>query len=566
LQPLSASARRSIAADLLMLALVIGAVYLVLLGQRPLSVPSEARYAEIPREMLATGDWLTPRINGVKYFEKPPLFYWLEAMDEAAFGRSEFAVRVLTVLFGMGGCLLVYVAGRALWTRRAGLIAAATMASSVLYFVLSRQVLLDMPVAFFLTGTFVAFLLGIRAPPDSRTRAIAMYVMYAMAAAATMTKGLIGIALPGVVVLGWLILTGRWSELRHVRLVSGTVLFLVLAAPWHVAVALRNPEFAWFYFVHEHVLRFLTPEAGRNQPDWFFIPIVIVGWIPWVVFLPSALWETGRKVWADRRRWSSELFVLLWFGLPFLFFSISHSKLIPYALPFFPPLALLLGKWLDRALETEARALRVGVAVLSALLVALGLAVNYVHTDPAAVIPPRYIGAAAPALGDLLPLAYGFVLFAITIAWLGQRGALRAALVLTLAGAAALGLIVDMIMGQAQPDSVKPLAAIVEQHLRPGDEVASLFAYYQDLPFYLRRRITVAATGGDELDFGRSVEDTSGWMIGEAEFWRRWDEPGHRMFAVIPLAHYEALSPDRRRSMVELGQTPGNVLVENRAG
>lgn len=554
------------AADLLVLALVIAGVYLVLLSQRPLGVPSEARYAEIPREMLATGDWLTPRINGVKYFEKPPLFYWLEAMDEAAFGRSEFAVRVLPALFGMGGCLLVYVAGRTLWTRRAGLIAAATMASAILYFVLSRQVLLDMPVAFFLTGTFVAFLLGIRAPPDSRTRAVAMYVMYAMAAAATLTKGLIGIALPGVVVLGWLILTGRWSELRHVRLVSGTVLFLVLAAPWHVAVALRNPEFAWFYFVHEHFLRFLTPEAGRNQPDWFFIPVLLVGWIPWVVFLPSALWDAGRKVWADRRRWPSELFILLWFGLPFLFFSASHSKLIPYALPFFPPLALLLGKWLDRALETEARALRVGLAVLSALLVGLGLAVNYAHTDPGAVIPPRYLGAATPALGDLLPLAYGFVLIAIAIAWLGQRGALRAALVLTLAGAAGLGLTVDTIMGQAQPDSVKPLAAIIEQHLRPGDEVASLFAYYQDLPFYLRRRITVAATGGDELDFGRSVEDTSGWMIGEAEFWRRWDEPDHRMFAVIPLAHYQALPADRRQSMVELGRTPGNVLVENRAG
>ena len=563
MQPSSASGRRSIAADLLLLALVIGAVYLVLLGQRPLSVPSEARYAEIPREMLATGDWLTPRLNGVKYFEKPPLFYWLEAMDEAAFGRSEFAVRVLTALFGTGGCLAVYIAGGAVWTRRAGLLAAATMASSLLYFELSRQVLLDMPVTFFLSGTFLAFLLGIRAPPDSRARAIAMYVMYAMAAAATMTKGLIGIALPGVVVLAWLVLTGRWSELRHVRLVTGTVLFLALTAPWHVLVALKNPEFAWFYFVHEHVLRFLTPEAGRNQPVWFFVPILLVGWIPWVAFLPQALWDATRAVWADRRGRATELFILLWFVLPFLFFSASHSKLIPYVLPFFPPLALLVGAWLDQAIEIAARPLRIGLSALSALLVALGLVVNYVRTDPQAVIPARYLVTAAPALGDLLPLAYGLVLVAIAMAWLGQRGALRAALGLTLAGAAALGLTVDTIVGQAQPDSVKPLAALIERHEQPGDEVASLFAYDQDLPFYLDRRITVAATGGDELDFGRSVEDTSGWMIGEAEFWRRWDEPNHRMFAVIPLARYEALPSARRQSMKELGRTPGSVLVTN---
>lgn len=555
--------RRSIAADLLLLALVIGGIYLVLLGQRPLSVPSEARYAEIPREMLVSGDWLTPRLNGVKYFEKPPLFYWLQAADEALFGRSEFAVRVLTAAFGMGGCLLVYVAGRAVWSRRAGLLAAATMATSVLYFELSRQVLLDMPVAFFLTATFTAFLLGIRAPPDSQTRAWAMYLMYAMAAAATLTKGLIGMALPGLVVLVWLILTGRWSELRHVCLPTGTLLFLALAVPWHVAVALRNPEFAWFYFVHEHVLRFLTPEAGRSEPVWFFIPILIIGWLPWVVFLPSALWDSISTWWADRRGRSAELFVFLWFVLPFLFFSASRSKLIPYVLPFFPPLALLLGAWLDRALEQERRLARGGLILLSVLLIGLALLVDRVHADPQLFIPPRYLPAATPALGDLMPLEYGLALAAIALGWMARRDALGAAIAVMLAGSAAFGLAVDAIVGAAQPGSTKPLAMILDPRLRPNDEVAALFNYPQDLPFYLNRRITVAATGGDELDFGRSVEDTSGWMIGEGEFWRRWNEAGHTMYAVIPLARYAGLSAERKASTVEIGRTESDVLVTN---
>ncbi|HTY68077.1 MAG TPA: phospholipid carrier-dependent glycosyltransferase [Alphaproteobacteria bacterium] len=555
--------RRSIAADLLLLALVIGGIYLVLLGQRPLSVPSEARYAEIPREMLASGDWLTPRLNGVKYFEKPPLFYWLQAADEAMFGRSEFAVRVLTAAFGVGGCLVVYVAGRASWSRRAGLLAAGTMATSVLYFELSRQVLLDMPVAFFLTATFTAFLLGIRAPPASPARSRAMYLMYAMAAGATLTKGLIGIALPGLVVLTWLILTGRWSELRHVRLPTGTLLFLVLTVPWHVAVALRNPEFAWFYFVHEHVLRFLTPEAGRSEPVWFFIPILIIGWLPWVVYLPSAIWESVGTWWADRRERSAELLVLLWFLLPFLFFSASRSKLIPYALPFFPPLSLLLGAWLDRALERERRLMRGALLLLSVLLIGLALLTDRVHDDPQLFIPQRYLAAAAPALGHLMPLTYGLALAAIALGWMARRDALGAAIAVTLAGSAAFGLAVDAIVGAAQPGSTKPLAMMLDPRLRPGDEVASLFSYPQDLPFYLNRRITVAATGGDELDFGRSVEDTRAWMVGEDEFWRRWSEPGHTMYAVIPLARYAELSAGRKTSMVELGRTASDVLVSN---
>lgn len=563
MQPSPAAGRRSLAADLLLLGLVIGGVYLVLLGQRPLAVPSEARYAEIPREIIATGDWLTPRLNGVKYFEKPPLFYWLQAADEMAFGRSEFGVRVLTALFGAGGCLIVYAAGRAIWSRRAGILAALTMATSLLYFELSRQVLLDMPVAFFLSGTFVAFLLGIRAPPASQARTWAMYAMYAMAAAATLTKGLIGIVLPGLVVFTWLLLTGRWSELRHVRLVTGTLLFLVLAAPWHIAVALANPEFAWFYFVHEHVLRFLTPEAGRTQPAWFFIPILIAGWLPWVVFLPSAVWDALHAAWKDRQAAATELFVLLWFALPFLFFSVSHSKLIPYALPFFAPLALLLGAWLDRALASANRGLRGGFLALSLVLVGLALAVDQLHADPQRFIPERYLAAAAPALFQLMPLAYGFVLGAIAIAWMARRGGLQLALAVTAAGTVALGIVVDAMVGEAQPGSTKPLAAIIDQRVRPGDEVASLFAYYQDLPFYTDRRVTVAATGGDELDFGRSVEDTSAWMIGEGEFWRRWNEPGHTMYAVIPLARYAELSPDRRQSMIELGRTTSDVLVTN---
>lgn len=565
LQSSSVGGRQSIAADLLLLAVLIGAVYLALLGHRPLAVPSEARYAEIPREMLASGDWLTPRLNGVKYFEKPPLMYWVVAVAEAAFGRSEFAVRLPTVAFGLGGCLLVYVAARRLWTRRAGLLAAGTMATALLYFELSRQTLLDMPVAFFLTAAFLAFVLGIRAPPGSAARVRAMYLMYAAAALATMTKGLIGIVLPGLVVFVWLLITGRWAELRHVRLVSGTVLFLAIAAPWHVAVGLANPEFFWFYFVHEHVLRFVTPEAGRNQPAWFFVPILIAGWLPWCVFLPSAVLDSIRR-WRDGRVGAADdLFILLWFTLPFLFFSASHSKLIPYALPFFPPLALLLGAWLDSALAGTSQSLTRALMALAALLVVVAAAGLWLDTAPEMFIAARHLAEAAPAFPYLPGLAAGFAAVAAIVGWLTWRSQAQAAVAILLVAAAAFGLVADRIAGEVQPRSTKPFIAMLETRLQPGDEVASLYAYYQDLPFYLDRLVTVAGWGGGELDFGRSVEDVSGWMIDENEFWRRWQRPGRAMYAVVPSPRYEALPAERRAGVFELARTRSDVLIGNRS-
>jgi len=562
--PASPSAlRRSLTTDLLLLTLVIGSVYLLMLGQRPLSVPSEARYAEIPREMLATGDWLTPRINGVKYFEKPPLVYWLVALAEAAFGRSEFVVRLWTAAFGVGGCLLVYLAGARLSTRRAGWLAAVAMATSLLYFELSRQTLLDMPVTFFLTATFVAFVLGIRESPDSRARSWAMYLMYAAAAAATMTKGLIGIVLPGLVVFVWLAVTGRWSELRHVRLPSGTLLFLALAAPWHAAVGLENPEFYWFYFVHEHVLRFATPEAGRGQPFWFFVPILIAGWLPWCVFLPQALTEAVQTWWRDRLNRTTELFVLLWFLLPFLFFSASHSKLIPYALPFFPPLALMLGDWLDRALA-GAYSLKAPFFALAILFAGLAGAGLWFQAAPGIFLPAAHVTEAAPVLAYLPGLVAGFAVVGAAVAWATLRGALTLAALVTLAAALVLGLVVDRVTGETQPRSTKTFAMVLDRRLKPGDEVASLNAYYQDLPFYLNRRVTVADWAGGELDFGRSVEDVSGWMIDGGEFWHRWQRPDHVMYAVMPLPRYDALPADKRQQMLELARTRTDVLVANR--
>jgi 4-amino-4-deoxy-L-arabinose transferase-like glycosyltransferase len=552
---------RSVRADILLLTLLIGGAYLLCLGHWPLEAPSEARYAEIPREMVASGDWLTPRLNGLKFFDKPPLVYWLQAVAIELFGRSEFAARLWTVAFGVGCCLAVYIAGARLWNRRAGWLAAVMLGSAGLYFLFARKLLLDLPVAFFLTVTFVAFVLGMQTAPESNARGRAMYLMYAAAAGAVLTKGLIGIVLPGMTVFAWLLITGRWHELRHVRLVTGTMLFLVIAAPWHIAVGITNPEFFWYYFVHEHFLRFTTSEHGRNQPAWFFMAVVMAGWLPWAVFLPAAIVDAVRDWWRERRQHDAELFVLLWFGLPFLFLSVSHSKLIPYALMLFPPLALLLGRYVDRKLD-QVHAPLFGLLALGPFLLAVGCGVLAVAAGQ--ILSANHQTAIAAAAAYLPWFAAAFAGIALAVALAAWRGAVGLVLAITFAGGLVAGAAGEAFWAKARPfQPVKALAETLNQRLRPEEEVASFATYYQDLPFYLNRIVTIVATRRMDLAFGASVEDVSAWMIDEDEFWRRWDRTDRTMYAVMAASRFATLAADKTRQLFVMARTGDDVLVTN---
>src|SRR5258708_11344770 len=187
----------------------------------------------------------------------------------------------------------------------------------------------------------------------------------------------------------------------------------------------------------------------------------------------------------------------------------------------------------------------------------------WLDISPETFIAARHLAEAAPAFPYLPGLAAGFVAVAAIVGWTGWRGQTHAAVAIVLVAAAAFGLVADRITGEVQPRSTKPFIAMLEARLKPGDEVASLYAYYQDLPFYLDRLVTVAGAGGGELDFGRSVEDVSGWMIDENEFWRRWRRPDRAMYAVVPLPRYEALPGDRRAANAQLCRTRAHALIAN---
>ena len=544
--------------DLLLLTLFLGLLFGFKLGERPLWSPDEGRYSEIPREMVASGDYLTPRLNGVKYFEKPPLFYWLQSLSIQLFGLSEWSLRLWTAIFALFGCLAVYTGGRKLFGQKSGLLASVILATSLLYFAMGRIITLDMSVSILLTCALLAFIVGTSEPVGTRRRLI-LWAFYIFAALATLTKGLIGIVIPGMVIGLWIALMGEWSLLKKMYLPSGIAIFLLVTLPWHILVAQANPEFLNFYIVHEHFQRFLTKRRGPLRQWWIFIPVLLLGMFPWTVFLIQAIRHNLPLSWRRRRQHKEALFLILWAGLVLVFFSASSSKLIPYILPIFPPLAILIGRYLAAA--WDGRHLP-GIPsgywiffIMSSMLVAAALmpGQRYLkgYSDVARFTLSVYTLTSLLTFGSLATLILG--------RYGGFRGGFSA---LTLTSVLFLVVLNSSLMLFNQRRSVKELAVALQHRLRPGNEVVSYQTYYQDLPVYLQRRITVVGWKG-ELNFGARVEDVSGWMIEDAEFWQKWNGP-FTVYMVTSRARYSKLLAQSGRQFYLVAQTDYDVLLSNK--
>jgi len=545
--------------DLVLLTIFSTLLFSFMLGNRPLSVPDEGRYVEIPREMVVSGDYLTPRLNQVKYFEKPVLFYWLEAFSIKLFGLHEFTLRLWPAIMALLGCLAVAVAGARLFDRMTGILAGAILATSILYYALSRAIILDLTVSILLAAALLSFLIGTHEPVGTRRR-LYLWCFYAFSALAVLTKGLIGILIPGMVIGAWILLLGEWRILKTIYLPTGLALFLLIAAPWHIMVGMANPEFFNFYFIHEHFIRYLTKVHGRYHPFWFFVPILLLGLFPWSAFLIQSIKHSMPSSWKERHEHRDALFLLLWAGLVFIFFSISDSKLIPYILPIFPPLAILIGRYYAAAWDrSDFPGIRAGYHAL--VIVALLLAAVLISL-------PYFRPIVSADAGDIRMLGYWRITIAVTVvsgiaaswALAKYRGFRHAFVVLTVTAALFL-----MEANAASPlvdtKSVKDIAIVLKSKIKQGEEVASYHTYYQDLPVYLEQRITVVDWKG-ELEFGTEVEDTSQWMIDTATFWKRWEGPA-TMYMITKIELYDALRGNPRMKLFPVARNARHIIVSN---
>ncbi|MDX2186911.1 MAG: glycosyltransferase family 39 protein [Opitutaceae bacterium] len=507
--------------------------FLALLGSRPFSNPDEGRYTEIPRLMAESGDYVTPRLNGVKYFEKPPLMYWLSALTFEVAGVNEWTSRFWVALLATFGASSTYLGGRYLYGRVVGLIAAFVLSTTFLYYILSRVVILDMGVSVFITTGLLCFIAALDFP-EGRARRLLWYGFYASMALATLTKGLIGIVLPGAVAFFWVLVFNQWSRLRPFYPITGTLVLLAIAAPWHVAASLRNHEFAQFYFIHEHFNRFTSTVHDRYQPFWYFVPVLVAGLLPWTFFLPAALLQSLSGGWNARKDNLKTWFLFAWIVVIFAFFSKSQSKLIPYILPVFPACAILIARPLARVWAGErAKATRSGFLAFSAFCILLSVALLLY---PVRKATPEMISALAPfriVLSIILLTAAWLVV--LRIKRMNLRGALTSATVcfaLFLMALNPLGQILDTRSSRVLMEELRPV-------LERDDPVYSVGDYVQDMPVYLGRLVSVVDYVG-ELQFGIEAEPerTRERFLGRDEFLTRW-AAHNRGFAVMRRREYE---------------------------
>ncbi len=517
----------------LWLLLAVAAIWFSNIEYRKLIKPDEGRYAEIPREMVASGDWVTPRLNDLKYFEKPPLQYWATATAYTLFGEHQWTSRLWTALTGFAGVLLVWFAGTRLFGCEAGRYAAVLLGGSMLYVLMAHINTLDMGVTFFITLGIAGLLLGQQERADARIRRNWMYLAWVGMALAVLSKGLMGLVLPGAALFMYSVAQRDIGVWKRMHWGMGLLLFLLVAAPWFYLVMKANPEFFQRFFIYEHYLRFTTKVHDRYQPWYYFIPILLLGMLPWTVLMFDTLLRTWKSSARADKAFNPERFLLVWAVFIYLFFSVSSSKLPSYLLPMFPALALLMGKQLA---EMNARKLFWLVApVLPLTLLAAGFA-------------PFTARLADKPLQVVLYGEYAWWLTAAALVWLLSvvaalvllRRSNKPVAVLVLA----LGTLLAAQLGTSGYNTIAKerssyyIADAIRPYVKADVPFYSVATYEQTLPFYLKRTFTLVAYQ-DEMAFG-IMQEPQRWVPDIASFAKIWQEQPAAL-AIVPVDMYPQL-------------------------
>jgi 4-amino-4-deoxy-L-arabinose transferase-like glycosyltransferase len=502
------------AAAVVLFWLVASALWFGSLSLRDLAGTDEGRYAEIGREMAQSGDYLTPRLNDLKYFEKPALQYWMTALAFKAFGESEFVARLWPGLCGFLSVLMVWYTARRLWGREVGLYTAMTTISMVWMIGVSHVITVDMSVSFFLTVAICGFLVAQQDDAPQSVRRPWMLLVWAAMAGAMLSKGLIGAVIPGAVLVFYSLVYRDWKTWPRMEPLWGPLLFLALSAPWFVLVSMKNPEFARFFFIHEHFERFTTTEHHRVGGWYYFVPILVGGLLPWATLLP-AITRYAAKREADTTFQPNGV-LLVWCVFIFVFFSFSGSKLPGYILPMFPALGLLLGRYLAAA---PANALRPHALILMVLWTAGAIYAPFFGKTSSSHMPMEYNQLASWwILAAALAMVFAAGLSARAARLGDQAGSV---LRLSLGGLLFGAIVMAGYQVYSPMVSAKNAAAAMAPYVKADTEVFSVAHYDQGLPFYLKRPVTLVAYV-DEFDLGEKAEPQK-WIPRIEDFAPRWN-------------------------------------------
>jgi 4-amino-4-deoxy-L-arabinose transferase-like glycosyltransferase len=553
--------------DILGITLLLGVFYAMWLGSHPLFTPDEGRYSEVAREMVASGDYITPRLNGVAFLDKPVFYYWLQTVSINVIGLKEWALRFWPAFMGVLGSLVIYITGHLLFNRRTGIISALILATSPLYYGAAHYANLDLEVAVLISNALLFFITAIQS--TSKQRAYAFFLTaYVFCGLAALTKGLIGIVFPAIIVGLWVVLLNRWSVLKRMSLATGIVIFIAITAPWYILVQKANPEFFQFFFVTQQVSRFLTTADFNNKTAaWFYAPIVLAGFFPWTILLFQALTRSLQNVWKNRQQHQVELFLLIWLFFVFAFFSIPKSKTVGYILPIFPALALLTGNYINRLWDhPKAKSI-----TFATLLFSVGSAIIFI----ACLFSPHYKNFAIDkALVPYLTFTgLTFLIASISLCIFGRGLNLKRFFSILTTCSIVFLLTFIASASVINQKSIKPLATQLKPTLQPSDEVVTFYKYYQDLPLYLERRITIVQDWDSpdiphndnwvrELWYGMVFQDTKDWLIDKNTFWQRWNS-NKRLFVLTDESYYHDFISQAKSKVYKISQYNSVIVLSN---
>jgi 4-amino-4-deoxy-L-arabinose transferase-like glycosyltransferase len=496
--------------------------------------------------MLDSGDWVTPRLNGLKYFEKPPLQYWVTAAAFSVFGADEWTARLWPAVTGLLCIAFTALAARRLAPDSSPGVAALMLAGSWGFFLGGQFLTLDMGITFFLTVAVLSYALSRRTDIPPWAQRNWMLLAWAAAAFAVLSKGLIGVVIPGLAVAVYVAVQRDLSALRRLHWIAGLALFSAITVPWFVLVQQRNPEFFRFFFVYEHFERYLLPDHHRPGPWWYFAPVVLVGLLPWTPAVPAAIARAWK---APAEGFRVDRFLVIWAAVVIVFFSASHSKLPGYILPAVPAILLLVARHYpamsDRLRRWPALACVAGGPVVA--LLAAGLLISWEHLP--------WKAAEADYSIWLLLAAFALSIAGFAALEMHRRGLTERSLV-----AASLGSLVAIqlaLSGMHAVDEHYSSERLIEQIT--GDTLRfprdppfySVGSYDQSVPFYLGRPVTLVAYK-DELAPGIAAEPHK-YVDTVDEFVRLW-YLDRDAYAIMKPPLYEKLSREG---------LPGRILVRD---
>jgi len=557
-------------------------------------------HAEAARETAETGDWVTLHANKIRYLEKAPLMYWAVAASYKLFGVSEFSSRLPIALAVLGLMLVTMMLGRFAYGEKAGFYAAVAIGSCIGIYLFTRVLWPDVLLTLFVTMAFYCFLRAIEDEGNSRFA----WGIYIFGALGVLTKGLIGAAFPAIIIGAYLLITGELRRLLRLKLFTGALLFLAIAAPWHIAAGLANPGslmmgtpasgqgrgFFWFYFMNEHFLRYIGkryPTDYDTVPLPLFLALHLVWMFPWSFFLPQVVRDLPRRVRNLEREKKLTLFLGIWAVLIIVFFSFSTTQEY-YTMPAYPAFAILIGRALAKR-EGSPHSLLISQAVLAVFGVLVFAAVVFALVTTRQMAVEGDISTALTRNPDAYALSLGHVLDLTPQSLAALRGPLLGtalafgsftslALLFRLKRkhtAANLALAVMMSgfffcahrsLAVFEPYlSSRSLAEAINREYKDGEMIVINGEYEggSSLNFYTKKMVYILNGRSANLEYGSYFQDAPPIFLNSADIARLWKEPA-RIYLFTDASKLDELAAGLPSPAYRFAESGGKLILTNR--